>query len=35
MRKWLIRIAIVILLVAAVIAAAYGTGFLVGYFDAR
>lgn len=34
-RKWLFRIALVILLVAAFIAVAYGTVYLVGYFDAR
>ncbi len=35
MRKWLIPIALVVLLVAAFVAAAYGTMYLVGYFDAR
>jgi len=31
----LIRIAVVVLLVAAFIAAAYGSVYLVGYFDAH
>jgi len=34
-RKWLIRIAVVVLLVAAFIAAIYGTAYLVGYFNGR
>ena len=34
-RKWLIRIAVAILLAAAIIAVAYGTVYLMGYFDAR
>jgi len=34
-RKWSIRIAVVILLAAAIIAVAYGTVYLMGYFDAQ